>query len=241
MEDPGPAKDERPPGTARVRCPSAACNRVLDVLPEWLGRNMYCPACGVRMTARPVSVEVRLRERQRSIAAVEGSPIRRLPLVVLVDNVRSLWNVGSIFRTADACGVSEVVLAGISACPPRPEISKTALGAEETVAWSYHADAAEALGRLCNKGYGPVALENSGRAVPLDELAWPERVCLVVGNEVAGVSAALLEACSRHVRIPMRGVKNTLNVAVAFGIAAFRAAAAVEASDRRPSPRNRLS
>ena len=102
-------------------------------MPEWLGRNMYCPACGVRMTAKPLQVEAALRERERSAAGGRGSAIQRLPLVALVDNVRSLWNVGSIFRTADACGIREIVLAGISGCPPRPEITKTALGAEVTL------------------------------------------------------------------------------------------------------------
>lgn len=214
-------------GVSPVRCPSPACGRIVDVLPEWLGRNMYCPACGVRMTARPIAVETRLREKQNRVSGGRGEALRRLPLLVLVDNLRSMWNVGSIFRTADACGVRQIMLTGISPCPPRAEISKTALGAEEAVAWSYHADAVEALREARRRGYRPVALENSDTAVPVDDLAWAERVCLVIGNEVAGVSSALLELCDAQVRIPMLGVKNTLNVAVAFGIAAHRAAAAL--------------
>jgi tRNA G18 (ribose-2'-O)-methylase SpoU len=186
------------------------------------------------MTARPAEIEARLRHQQERIRGVERSPIPRLPLVVLVDNVRSLWNVGAIFRTADACGVGEVVLAGISGCPPRKEIAKTALGAEEAVAWRYRADATEALREISREGYVPVAIETSARAVPLREAGWPERVCLVVGNEVAGISPAVLEACPRHVAIPMRGLKDSLNVAVAFGIVAFRAAEAL--SPRFPPP-----
>ena len=144
-----------------------------------------------------------------------------------MDNVRSLWNVGSIFRTADACGFRHLFLTGISGCPPRPEISKTALGAEEAVAWSYHAVATEALAQPRDEGYVPVAVETSDRAVPIDEFRWPEQVCLVVGNEVAGVSPGLIDACPLHVKIPMRGVKSSLNVAVAFGIVAYHAAAAL--------------
>lgn len=221
-----------PVRAARVRCPSERCGRVFELLPEWLGRNMYCPACGVRMTARPVEVEDCLERRESRIGATPQAGVRRLPLVALVDNLRSLWNVGSIFRTADACGLREVILAGISGCPPRPEISKTALGAEEAVAWSYHADAAEALARLCAEGYEPVALERTERAVPIEAVRWPRRTCLVIGNEVAGVSARLLEACPLHAEIAMHGVKSSLNVAVAFGIAAHRASAALRAAER---------
>jgi len=213
--------------TAWVRCPSSRCGRRLEVLAEWLGRNMYCPACGVRMTARPAGVEEELHRRERHVEGGAGLPADRLPLVALVDNVRSLWNVGSIFRTADACGMSHLYLAGITGCPPRSEISKTALGAEASVPWSYHADAVQALERLQADGYVPVALETSERSTPLADLRWPTRTCLVIGNEVAGVSPPLLSACPRQARIPMSGVKSSLNVAVAFGIAAFQAAMAL--------------
>jgi tRNA G18 (ribose-2'-O)-methylase SpoU len=225
--------------TARVRCPAPRCGRVIELLPEWLGRNMYCPACGERMTAKPLSVEAGLREKERKVTGGSGAPIERLPLVALVDNVRSLWNVGSIFRTADACGFREVVLAGISGCPPRAEISKTALGADEAVPWRYHADVTEALHHLRDAGYATVAVETSERAIPLQRFDWPSRVCLVVGNEVAGVSAAAQEGCDHHVRIPMYGVKSSLNVAVAFGVAAYSASTALrkgalESSDGDP-------
>jgi tRNA G18 (ribose-2'-O)-methylase SpoU len=188
----------------------------------WLGKNMYCPACGVRMTAKPLSVEAELRRRVDRVPGGRAGDRTRLPFVVLVDNVRSLWNVGSIFRTADACGVSRLVLTGITACPPRPEIRKTALGADESVDWDYRADAREALGEWIAAGYGAVALESGPRAVPLDRVRWPERVCLVLGNEVAGIAPDLLERCEIHAEIPMLGVKQSLNVAVAFGIAAYR-------------------
>ena len=182
---------------------------------------MYCPACGVRMTARPLDVEAELGRRPDVPPRVVETGRARLPFVVVADNLRSLWNVGSIFRTADACGVSRIVLCGISGCPPRPEIAKTALGAENAVAWEYRAEASSAIEPLLAEDYTAVALERTPRSVAVDEVRWPERVGLVVGNEVAGVSSGLLEACPLHVHIPMLGIKSSLNVAVAFGIAAF--------------------
>jgi tRNA G18 (ribose-2'-O)-methylase SpoU len=176
------------------------------------------------MTARPLEVEPQLRARQRDLTGGAGAAIQRLPFAVLVDNVRSLWNVGSIFRTADACGVQQLTLTGITGCPPQPRIAKTALGAEQAVAWEYRADTLDALAEISGRGFTPVAIETSGHAVSIDEVQWPERICLVVGNEVAGVTPQLLEACPRQVSIPMLGVKESFNVAVAFGIAAYHAA-----------------
>jgi len=179
------------------------------------------------MTARPLEIESKLLEQQARIVGGEGAEIERLPFAVVLDNVRSLWNVGSMFRTADACGVQRMVLTGVTGCPPRPELSKTALGAEEAVAWSYLADPVEAVRGLARDGFEPVALETSPRGVPLDRFEWPDRVALVVGNEVAGVGAPVLDECTRHLSLPMLGVKDSLNVAVAFGIAAFAAARAM--------------
>lgn len=206
--------------------------------PERLGRNVRCPVCGVRMTARPVGVEAELSRQQERVRGADDSPVERLPLAVLVDNVRSLWNVGSIFRTADACGVGRIVLSGITGYPPRQQIAKTALGAEEAVPWRYRADPLEALEQLVGQGYTPVAIETSPRAVPLERMEWPARVCLVVGNEVAGVSPRVLDLCPHHVFLPMRGVKDSMNVAVAFGIAAYHAARALAGSSDEPRLRN---
>jgi tRNA G18 (ribose-2'-O)-methylase SpoU len=192
---------------------------------------MHCPNCGVRMTCRPLAVEEQLREQQQRIRGGGGASIERLPFSVVVDNVRSLWNVGAVFRSADACGVQQLVLTGITGCPPRAEITKTALGAEQAVAWSYRADPLEAVNEQIARGFVSVALETTPRSVSLGELRWPERTCLVLGNEVAGITAPVLEACRHHVTIPMYGVKNTLNVAVAFGIAAHAAARALSRSE----------
>lgn len=216
----------------QVKCPSERCGLVFEPPVQWLGRNMYCPACGVRMTARPVTVEEELRRRPDRAHGGSGADVRRLPFVVIVDNVRSLWNIGSIFRTADACGVERLILTGISGCPPRAEISKTALGAEEAVAWDYRGDSARALREVVEDGYVAVALESGPGSRPVDEVGWPARTCLVIGNEVAGISPETLDACAQRVRIPMLGVKESLNVAVAFGIAGHRIAAALTAREK---------
>lgn len=210
------------------RCPSGRCAAVFEVSPRSLGRNINCPACGMAMTARPLGVDAKLDAQQRRISGAAGLPIPRLPLAVLVDNVRSLWNVGSFFRTADACGVRELILSGITGFPPRAQIAKTALGAERAVAWRYRADSSQALEELQAAGYTPVAVEATSQARPFDQLTWPACVCLVVGSEVAGISPDVLQACRHHVSIPMRGVKDSLNVAVAFGIVAQHAARIME-------------
>jgi len=220
------------PDSAPVLCPAAGCGAVFAVREARLGRNVYCPVCRTRLTARPSQVQRRLDSR-RSLSASSSVDRSCLPLTVLVDNVRSLWNVGSIFRTADACAVETVHLAGITGHPPRPEISKTALGAESAVEWHYFADPLESVKRVVANGYTPVAIETSPEAVPLDRASWPPAVCLVVGNEVAGVSPPVLKACPLHVRIPMLGTKESLNVAVAFGIVAYEVARSLNRSGKR--------
>jgi 23S rRNA (guanosine2251-2'-O)-methyltransferase len=147
-------------------------------------------------------------------------------VIVLLDNVRSLYNTGSILRTADASGVERVVLCGIT---PRPDqgsrqrraIAKTALGAEASVAWEHQADAHAALRSLTADGYHAVAVETSPNAVNLFEWTprWP--VCLVFGHEVDGVSSDLSAHVETVVRIPMLGQKRSLNVATAAGVVLY--------------------
>lgn len=211
-----------------VRCPR--CGAVFGVEARRLGRSTPCPSCHGRLTARPLALEAALHQRARQAVGGQGLDSPRLPIVALLDDVRSLWNVGSIFRSADAFGVRRVVLCGITGCPPQPQITKTALGAEQTVPWTYAVDAVAELDELQREGLVPVALETSDRAVALDDFAWPERPCLVLGNEVSGISPPLLERCALHVRIPMLGIKDSLNVAVAFGIAAHHASSALRAT-----------
>ena len=206
------------------RCPRPDCGQLFSDPAAVPGRIIQCPLCNREMNARPASMDRILEEREQSSTGGDGAGLLRLPLTVLVDNVRSLWNVGSIFRTSDACGVGLVVLAGITGAPPRDAVAKTALGAEQAVAWRYRAEALTALHQLIEERYTPVALETGAGGSSLNEFRWPERPCLVVGNEIRGISPEVLEACTKSVSIPMRGVKDSLNVAVAFGIAVHHAA-----------------
>lgn len=145
----------------------------------------------------------------------------RVSLVVVLDDIRSLLNVGAIFRTADGVGVEKIFLCGITGYPPQGGIAKTALGAEECVPWEYHKDAVPVVKSLKDKGYTILALEQASGAVSYEEFLSRSPVCLVVGNEVEGVSDKLLAFCDSAIEVRMRGVKNSLNVAVAFGVAAF--------------------
>jgi len=142
-------------------------------------------------------------------------------LVVVLDDVRSRWNVGSIFRTADALRIHTLYLTGITPTPPSRMIAKTALGAENTVPWQYRASVVEALDELDTQGYELLALELTDDAENLFAAATTGRCALVLGNEVAGVSAEALARCKRRLAIPMAGHKSSLNVAIAFGIAGF--------------------
>ncbi len=149
-----------------------------------------------------------------------------LPLVVVLDNIRSLYNTGAFFRTADACAVERLVLCGIT---PRPDqggrqqraIAKTALGAELTVPWEYCADTPNALEKLCASQYHVVAVETSPAALDLYDWSptWP--VCLVFGHERDGVASGVSPYLSTSVRIPMLGEKRSLNVATAAGVVLY--------------------
>jgi tRNA G18 (ribose-2'-O)-methylase SpoU len=149
-------------------------------------------------TVRKQEAELLRRRIATSPAADrrEGRPALRPDrgFLGLLENVRSLWNVGSIFRTADGAGISRLLLTGITGCPPRPEISKTALGAEEVIEWEYLPGPAEAVQRLRESGFRILALETEEeQGVAIDQVDPNGRICLAVGHEVAGLSGRLLE------------------------------------------------
>ncbi len=137
---------------------------------------------------------------------------------VLLDNVRSLYNVGSFFRTSDACALERLYLGGITGFPPQKQITKTALGAEDHVAWEHHRDVVPLLDRLHAEGVELAAVETSVRSVDLFD--WRPRfpVCIIFGHEVDGIQTHITERCDVHVRIPMLGTKHSLNVATAGGV-----------------------
>ncbi len=140
-------------------------------------------------------------------------------LRLLAFNVRSLWNVGSFFRTCDALAVEKLYLTGYTGHPPRKEITKTALGAEATVPWEHAADPLPVLQQLKQEGWSIVALEILPDAVPLTKFTPDQKVCIIVGHELSGVPKEILALCDHAVFIPMLGTKESLNVAVAAGIA----------------------
>lgn len=225
----------------RVRCPNPACRAEIELPPARLGKNEPCPGCGQVITVVPIALrENAARERAAVERAGRGEGPGRctMPVAVVLENIRSLWNVGSIFRTADAAGVEELWLVGITGRPPREEISKTALGAEEMVRWREAATALEAVESLREGGRLVIALERlpvrrqtgTGTSVPLAgaDIRFP--CALLLGNEVAGLSAEALAAADIVCHIPMHGVKSSLNVAVAAGVALYELRRAAERS-----------
>lgn len=142
-------------------------------------------------------------------------------LVLIAQNIRSLWNVGSLFRSADAFGVTHVYLTGYTGCPPRMEISKTALGAEEWIPWSYQKDPLTVIAALKKEKYQIVALEKTEKSIPIETFTSDRPLALILGHEVLGVSDELLESADTVVHIPMVGKKESLNVSTAAGIALF--------------------
>lgn len=154
-------------------------------------------------------------------AATPYQGLRPIPVSILLHDVRSLYNVGAFFRSADAAGCEKLYLSGITGRPPHAGIAKTALGAEETVAWEHPADPAALLQRLRRQGHEIAAIETSVHATDLYD--WQPRfpVCVLFGHEVDGLSKPLLDLCDTHVRIPMLGRKHSLNVATAGGVVIY--------------------
>lgn len=161
---------------------------------------------------------IRKLTHQEILERQAAHPPAAIPLTVVLNNIRSLHNVGSIFRSCDGAGAEKLWLCGITGYPPRAEISKTALGAEERVAWEHTKDAAGPVRALKKKGYHILALEQTDQSISYFDFRPAGPVCLIVGNEVEGVSGELIGLCDSAVDIPMRGVKNSLNAAVAAGI-----------------------
>jgi 23S rRNA (guanosine2251-2'-O)-methyltransferase len=149
------------------------------------------------------------------------SPALRGRVRVVLDNIRSAYNVGSILRTSEAAGVEHLHLCGISATPDNPKVVKTALGAERMVAWSHHIATADVLEELRAQGWTLIAVELTDRGALHCAYSYPEKCALVFGHEVAGVPPALLARCDAVVEIPMLGRKNSLNVATSVGIVLF--------------------
>jgi tRNA G18 (ribose-2'-O)-methylase SpoU len=158
---------------------------------------------------------------QITAGAAAYEMVRQLPVSVLLDNLRSAYNVGAFFRTADAVRVEKLLLCGISSAPPNKGVLKTSLGAENSVSWEHSQDATEAAGRERNRGCELAIVETSVRSVDLFDWKPQFPVCVIFGNETDGVSHNLVELCDTHVRIPMLGFKHSLNVATAGGVVLY--------------------
>jgi 23S rRNA (guanosine2251-2'-O)-methyltransferase len=188
-----------------------------------------CPKCQRPGALRAPEIWRLIRTRAETYDRQHAADIKfekpgRVCCAVLED-IRSLWNVGSMFRTADAMGLEGLYLAGITGSPPRKEIAKTSLGAEEHVPWRYVGHSLDILPALKSQGITVLALERCKNSKPISDIArladQSQRIALVVGNEVTGVSPETLAACDDVVDLPMCGMKESLNVAVAFGVAAY--------------------
>jgi tRNA G18 (ribose-2'-O)-methylase SpoU len=145
----------------------------------------------------------------------------RLPVSILLDNVRSMYNVGAFFRTADGAGIERLLLSGITARPPKSAIHKTALGAEDRVVWQSVDDPLQAIEEHRANRYEIAAVETSNRALDLFDWHPNFPVCVAFGHEVDGLSSSLLHACDTHIRIPMLGLKHSLNVSSAGAVVIY--------------------
>ncbi len=163
--------------------------------------------------------KLKLDELNRASIA-EFKTLEKLPVVVVLDNVRSMHNVGSVFRTADGFAVEHIYLCGITAQPPHREIEKTALGATQSISWTYCADVTDAVGALRSEGYYIIAIEQAENSVMLQNFPVESRkkYALILGNEVNGVTQEVMNCVDACIEIPQFGTKHSFNVVVSAGI-----------------------
>jgi tRNA G18 (ribose-2'-O)-methylase SpoU len=196
-----------------------------------------CPACmgdtrvvlSRHLIAEPAPNPHRKAVKDVGLKEVRRMEERRKSVAVLLDNIRSAWNVGSILRSADGFRFTHAYLCGITPTADNEAVTKTSLGAEDSVPWSYHKDAVKLIKGLKVEGWKVYALEEDPRALPISQFTnsqptghqSPPLTVLIIGNEVTGVDPELLDLCDEIFYIPMLGEKKSFNVAIAFGIAAY--------------------
>ncbi|MBK8347811.1 MAG: RNA methyltransferase [Saprospiraceae bacterium] len=162
--------------------------------------------------------KLKLEELGR-VSAEDYKTIAKIPVVAVLDNIRSAMNVGSVFRTADAFAIEKIIICGISATPPNREITKTAIGATESVEWEYVEDINIAVSILKEKGYTVIGVEQTDTSAPLDKAVLNyDKIAVVFGNEVDGISDEILDLLDFCLEIPQFGTKHSLNVSVCAGI-----------------------
>jgi len=163
----------------------------------------------------------KLTHQEILIERSRNRDLEKLPVCLLLDNVRSLYNVGSLFRLADGARLERILLTGITGTPPQPGLRKTALGADAFVPWEYHVDGLKLAKRLSNEGYQLVVLEHVQSAKIHWDVPYQFPLCLVVGNEITGVREEIVKLADQAIEVPMKGEKNSLNVAMATGIVVY--------------------
>ncbi len=161
-----------------------------------------------------------LNEELGRLTVEEYQQAEKHPLVIVLDNVRSMQNVGAVFRTSDAFRIQEILLCGITATPPHRDIQRSALGATETVNWTYFSTTQEALRSLRKQEYKIYAVEQVEASIPLQNMHWSgtEKIALVFGHEVKGVQQEIVHACDGAIEIPQFGSKHSVNISVSTGI-----------------------
>lgn len=218
-----------------TRCPYSDCFEEF-ALPDTEARSQEdrptcacCPSCARPASFWPLDILLKI-DRIRTARLADESKRTRcdeevVALSVLLEDVRSLFNVGSIFRTADGAGFSRLYLCGITGCPPHKKIEKTSLGAEKSVDWRYAGGVLDAVRELKKQRVMIVGLERTADSIDLMSALKSQKLqtplCLFVGNEVNGLSQEAIASCDIVCHLPMRGMKESLNVSVAFGIAAY--------------------
>lgn len=227
----------------QTRCPNPECSIEFEFPSAEADKRGHligaCPGCGIEAAFRTIEAEQVIEkeyEKRKNKNVLTGGPERTEnftpPLSVLVEDVRSLWNVGSIFRTSDGANFEHIYLCGITGSPPRKEIEKVSLGAEQHVSWEYEPNPLVVLNQLKKKKVQIVGLEKTESSLPLSEALDDRRLtpplCLIVGNEVSGLSPQVVSMCDIVCELPMKGFKESLNVAVAYGIAAYMISRSVD-------------
>jgi 23S rRNA (guanosine2251-2'-O)-methyltransferase len=230
-----------------TRCPYPDCRFVFDSASRQESivsqasngfQRAICVACKRRCTLKPVELLEQMEKKEVFLAeqnSLEGGPSvtaeQPARLLAVLEDLRSLQNIGSIFRTADAIGFEKIFLSGICGVPNRKDVTKASLGAEEHISWKYSHASLKTLQALKADGVFLLGLELTQTSVDLERLSDPDfaikftmPLCMVLGNEVSGVSEEALSICDLVCHIPMKGTKESLNVAVAFGIAAYEIA-----------------
>ena len=202
-----------------VICPDPACALDFEVDHGQAWRRISCPTCG----AEGAAILADVRRRLQAVTPEKALPkIDENSVIVVLEDIRSVHNVGSILRTCDAFGIDLAVMTGITATPEHPKIRRTALGAEMEVPWVWRGDGPSAVAELLELGVDVIALERTDEAVAIADVSAESPFALVIGNEVAGVSGPVLANASRHAAIPMLGSKSSLNAAVACAVAIWQ-------------------